>query len=46
MESVTGTIFSSTTNVDQYGVWTLPMGTKVAWLKDPDGNTITLSQPN
>jgi catechol 2,3-dioxygenase-like lactoylglutathione lyase family enzyme len=30
---------------DELGIWTSPMGTKVAWLKDPDGNTLTLSQP-
>lgn len=27
------------------GVWTAPNGTKVAWFADPDGNTLSLSQP-
>lgn len=26
------------------GVWTSPSGAKVAWFKDPDGNTLSLSQ--
>jgi len=26
------------------GVWTAPGGVKVAWFKDPDGNTLSLSQ--
>ena len=26
------------------GVWTSPSGAKVAWLKDPDGNTLSVSQ--
>ena len=25
------------------GVWTAPDGSKVAWFKDPDGNTLSLS---
>ena len=29
---------------DALGVWTTPDGTKVAWFKDPDGNTLALSQ--
>src|SRR6185503_11169833 len=29
---------------DAIGVWTTPDGTKVAWFKDPDGNTLALSQ--
>jgi catechol 2,3-dioxygenase-like lactoylglutathione lyase family enzyme len=29
------------------GVWTVPGGTSVAWFKDPDGNTLSLSfHPN
>lgn len=31
---------------DEWGVWTAPGGTKVAWFKDPDGNTLSLSQLN
>jgi len=29
---------------DHQGVWTVPDGTRVAWFKDPDGNTISLTQ--
>ena len=29
---------------DQHGVWTAPSGAKVAWFKDPDGNTLSLTQ--
>jgi catechol 2,3-dioxygenase-like lactoylglutathione lyase family enzyme len=29
---------------DQLGIWTAPGGTRVAWFKDPDGNTLSLSQ--
>ena len=28
---------------DDLGIWTAPGGTKVAWFKDPDGNTLSLS---
>jgi catechol 2,3-dioxygenase-like lactoylglutathione lyase family enzyme len=28
---------------DEAGVWVAPDGTKVAWFKDPDGNTLSLS---
>ena len=28
---------------DTDGVWTSPSGAKVAWFKDPDGNTLSLS---
>jgi catechol 2,3-dioxygenase-like lactoylglutathione lyase family enzyme len=28
---------------DEAGVWVAPGGTKVAWFKDPDGNTLSLS---
>jgi catechol 2,3-dioxygenase-like lactoylglutathione lyase family enzyme len=30
---------------DQAGIWTAPDGTRVAWFKDPDGNTLAVSQP-
>ena len=26
------------------GIWTAPTGDKVAWFKDPDGNTLSISQ--
>jgi hypothetical protein len=29
---------------DELGVWTADDGTKVAWFKDPDGNTLSLTQ--
>jgi catechol 2,3-dioxygenase-like lactoylglutathione lyase family enzyme len=29
---------------DELGVWTAPSGDKVAWFKDPDGNTLSISQ--
>jgi catechol 2,3-dioxygenase-like lactoylglutathione lyase family enzyme len=28
---------------DEAGVWSAPGGAKVAWFKDPDGNTLSLS---
>jgi len=31
---------------DAAGVWTAPSGTRVAWFKDPDGNTLSLSEPS
>ena len=29
---------------DEQGVWTSPIGAKVAWFKDGDGNTLSLTQ--
>jgi hypothetical protein len=29
---------------DELGIWTAPGGTKVAWFKDLDGNTLSISQ--
>ncbi len=29
---------------DDAGVWTTPEGHQVAWFKDPDGNTLSLTQ--
>jgi len=29
---------------DDLGIWTTPTGDKVAWFKDPDGNTLSVSQ--
>jgi catechol 2,3-dioxygenase-like lactoylglutathione lyase family enzyme len=29
---------------DEHGIWTTPSGIRVAWFKDPDGNTLSLSQ--
>ncbi len=29
---------------DERGIWTSPTGAKVAWFKDPDGNTLSISE--
>ncbi len=29
---------------DELGVWISPEGAKIAWFKDPDGNTLSLAQ--
>jgi catechol 2,3-dioxygenase-like lactoylglutathione lyase family enzyme len=29
---------------DELGVWRSPAGARVAWFKDPDGNTLSLTQ--
>jgi catechol 2,3-dioxygenase-like lactoylglutathione lyase family enzyme len=29
---------------DERAIWNAPGGTKVAWFRDPDGNTLSLSQ--
>lgn len=29
---------------DEQGIWSSPTGAKVAWLKDPDGNVLSLTQ--
>jgi catechol 2,3-dioxygenase-like lactoylglutathione lyase family enzyme len=29
---------------DETGIWAAPSGAKVAWFKDPDGNTLSLTQ--
>jgi catechol 2,3-dioxygenase-like lactoylglutathione lyase family enzyme len=30
---------------DAQGVWAAPGGARVAWFKDPDGNTLSVTQP-
>lgn len=30
---------------DEAGIWTTPNAAQVAWFKDPDGNTLSLTQP-
>ena len=30
---------------DEWGIWDAPSGYRVAWFKDIDGNTLSLSQP-
>ena len=29
---------------DELGIWKSPSGARVAWFKDPDGNTLSLTQ--
>lgn len=29
---------------DQLGIWNSPNGARVAWFKDPDGNTLSITQ--
>jgi catechol 2,3-dioxygenase-like lactoylglutathione lyase family enzyme len=29
---------------DELGIWNSPSGARVAWFKDPDGNTLSISQ--
>src|ERR1051325_1130020 len=29
---------------DELGVWTSPSGARIAWFKDPDGNTLSVSE--
>ena len=29
---------------DESGVWTSPAGAHIAWFRDPDGNTLSLTQ--
>ena len=29
---------------DELGIWNSPTGARVAWFKDPDGNTLSLSE--
>jgi predicted enzyme related to lactoylglutathione lyase len=29
---------------DERGIWHSPSGARVAWFKDPDGNTLSLTQ--
>jgi len=29
---------------DEFGMWSSPGGARVAWFKDPDGNTLSISQ--
>ena len=29
---------------DELGIWSAPGGARVAWFKDPDGNTLSLTQ--
>ena len=31
---------------DQNGIWISPSGAKIAWLKDPDGNLLSVTEPS
>ncbi len=31
-------------NQDELGIWRTPSGAQIAWFKDPDGNTLSLTQ--
>ena len=41
-----GVVFERFDGVDQdeHGIWTAPGGDLVAWFKDPDGNTLSVTQ--
>jgi predicted enzyme related to lactoylglutathione lyase len=41
-----GVVFQTFTGLDQdaRGIWQSPSGARVAWFKDPDGNTLSLTQ--
>ena len=41
-----GVVFESYPHLQQnaLGIWTAPSGAKVAWLKDPDGNLLSLTE--
>lgn len=30
---------------DERGIWVSPAGAKVAWFRDPDGNTLSITEP-
>ncbi len=42
----TGVVFQRYPGMEQddLGIWTSPSGAKVAWFKDPDRNTLSISQ--
>lgn len=44
--SAKGLVFLKFTQMDQdpSGIWTTPDGHKIAWFKDPSGNTLSLTQ--
>ena len=31
---------------DEYGAWTAPGGSRIAWFLDPDGNNLSLTEPS
>jgi len=51
IEAAAAALESGGVKLDRYewvksenGIWTAPTGDKVAWFKDPDGNTLSISQ--
>jgi predicted enzyme related to lactoylglutathione lyase len=42
-----GVVFERFDGIDQdeHGIWTAPGGGRIAWFKDPDGNTLSLTEP-
>jgi catechol 2,3-dioxygenase-like lactoylglutathione lyase family enzyme len=42
-----GVVFERFDGIDQdeHGIWTAPGGRRIAWFKDPDGNTLSVTQP-
>ena len=53
IETVVATLSDRGVVFDQYDglqqsehrIWTSPSGAKIAWFRDPDGNTLSLTQP-
>ena len=43
-----GVVFErySSLQQDPRGIWRSPSGARIAWLKDPDGNVISLTEPS
>jgi predicted enzyme related to lactoylglutathione lyase len=41
-----GVVFERYDGIDQdeHGIWTAPGGGRIAWFKDPDGNTLSVTQ--
>src|SRR6478672_13884595 len=41
-----GVVFERFDGIDQdeHGIWTAPGGGRIAWFKDPDGNTLSVTQ--
>jgi catechol 2,3-dioxygenase-like lactoylglutathione lyase family enzyme len=44
--AMTGVVLERFDGIDQddFGIWTAPGGDRVAWMKDPDGNILSISQ--
>jgi len=52
IEATVGTLKQAGVTVNRYpgieqdalGIWTSPSGARIAWFKDPDGNTLSVTQ--